>query len=209
MKFYPNVELSKKALNKKDFDELTDYMIGDYQNFPTYNFLKKDEVPTNKIEKAIVKMLGDQNYHIEYWHRYNDSPIWHVDGDEITQKNHPGKYPVELSIASYVVYIKINCLRGGEFEVLPYNTYVKGRPLLDTNYKPLENSPNIIFFPKENTCIKMINNPYHRVKKILEGFRLALIFSLWDHIPRGYKEHNHWKQITHDCVVPTKWPLKE
>ena len=94
------------------------------------NFLKKGEVPTNKIEKAIVKMLGGQNHHIEYWVRCNDAPIWHVDGDEVTQKNDPAykrhynekdpTYEQEISHTSYVLYMKVELLYGGEFYVLLY-----------------------------------------------------------------------------------------
>ena len=217
--FYPNVQFAKKAMPDRDFDELQEYIIGDHKKIPTYNFLKKGEVPTNKIEKAIVKMLGGQNHHIEYWVRCNDAPIWHVDGEEITQKNDPAytthygekgpTYEQELSHTSYVLYMKVELLYGGEFYVLPYNTYVKGRPILDESYQPPPDAKVIKFFPRENTCIKMTNNPYHMVDRIHQGFRLVLVFALWDHVPKGFKEHNHWMGLQHDKVVPMRWPLKE
>ena len=154
-------------------------------------------------------MLGDQNYHIEYWFRRNDGIIWHVDGDEVYERANPGKIG-RVAKASYVVYLEIEYLVGGEFQCLPEVTHDPRRPCRDPNFQPPATAKLITIFPKENLCVRIINAPYHRVLETKSGKRTCLVFSLWSEPPQGYEKHNHWSIGSDgEKCVPKPWPLKE
>lgn len=213
--YYPNVKISHNALSEYDFDKLKEYALSEFKNYPTYNFWYANTEPSNHIERAIAKMMGYPiKKHIEYWTRQCDASPWHVDGDEVSwrqkdvvqgvkklnkQKN------VQVSSASYVLYIKLTDLRDGELMILPYNRYVEGRGVLDPNYQPLEGSTILKIGPEENMCVKMENQVYHRVAPILGGFRLVLVWSEWDFVPEGYQKQKHWRMTGGDYVIPTTW----
>ena len=214
MKFHKNIHLAKKALPDYEFDELKEYLLKEWHKVPHYNFLKKTEKPINKVEKAIVKMLGDQNYHIEYWFRWNDEAPWHVDGDEVFERQ---MQFVEVkdkkeawgqpSYASYIIYLTVDNVVGGEFECTPNVTWTYG-PMRDPDFEPPAGSEVVSIVPKENICVRIVNAPYHRVKRVTEGNRVVMIFSLWKEVPKGYMLYNHWR-VDGENIVPSKWPYKE
>ena len=206
--FYDNIHLCKQALPQKDFDELKEYVTADYEKFPHYNFLKKNEIPINKVEKAIVKMLGDQQHHIEYWFSRGAETLWHVDGDEVYEKNNPGKIG-KTAKASYIVFLEVENLIGGEFECTPDIKHDSKGSFRDYRFEPPPNARLLTIFPKENLCVRITNGVYHRVLRTISGKRTCLAFALWSEAPEGYKKHNHWSEVGDGRVVPQHWPIKE
>ena len=171
---------------------------------PDYNFVRKGEPSTNFLEKAIRHLVGD-THHIEYWARNITShTFWHVDGNELEQKRDYIRYggydpdqKIEFPLNTHVLYISVSPnMIGGKLLLLPYNTYIAGRGILDESYEPLENSRVVEIKPVENDMVIWTKPIYHAVGRVENEhecpFRLSLMFSFWDHIPEMYLQHKHW-----------------
>ena len=94
---------------------------------------------------------------------------------------------------------------GGKLYILPYNKYVPGRPILDTDYTPLENTQMIEVQPKENHMVLWGDQVYHSTGRVLNQnvvkYRISFMFSSWDKAPAIYKEHNHWTSYNSNFVA--------
>ncbi len=218
-----HIKSSENVLPEKEYKMLVDYMINKVgpKNFPIYNFLPKNKTPKNLLEKVITKLIG-QEKHIEYWVRYNDACLWHVDADEVYEKTqtNPIMLPTEhFPTHSYCYYVYLKDLKGGDFQILPKNYHEEGRPTMDDNYEPREGDKVITLTPRNNYIVSWEGPLYHRVKKILGGERLCLVWSTWDEVPRGYKNGLHWywyDSLFHTAAYrrgyllkEVKWPVKE
>jgi len=198
------------------------YKLKNGKGFPLYNFLPKDKEPSNFLEKLITKLIG-QEKHIEYWIRYNDIPLWHIDSDEVVERTTTNPFlseTKEFPTQSYVFYVHILNVTGGDLQILPFNKYEEGRPTLDDNYEPKKGDKIITVKPKTNYLVTWKGNLYHRVTEQYSGERLCLVWSLWDKIPRGFKENLHWAPSEiipwadpayrrGMLIKPIKWPIKE
>jgi len=190
----PYMRKDVKSLLEKHIDVL-----------PHYNFVRKGEPSTNFLEKVIRHLVGD-THHIEYWVRNSiRHTLWHVDGNELEQKRDWIRYggydpdqKVEFPLNTHVLYISVSPnMVGGQLLLLPYNTYVAGRGILDESYEPLENSRVIEIKPIENDMVIWTKPIYHATGEVVNymecPFRLSLMFSFWNHIPEMYREHKHWR----------------
>ena len=92
-------------------------------------------------------------------------------------------------------------MEDGELHILPYNMYIEGRPILDTDYEPLEKSPIITIKPVENNLVLWTKPVYHAVSKVenqqIVKQRISFMFSSWDKIPKVYEKHEHWSNYDH------------
>ena len=213
--YVPNVKVAHNALPPYDFDKLREYAKSEFKNYPTYNMWYAGKDPANHLERAIGKMMGYPTKNIEYWVRVNDTCPWHVDGDEVCYRAAPKmadpipddtpENKIELPINSYVLYLWLEYREGGYFVCTPDLSYIKGRPILDAYFQMPEDTRKVRIDPELNMCIKIENNIYHKVKAMEQKagvglgnelpfpqFRMALVWSEWDFVPRGYKKHRHW-----------------
>lgn len=222
---FEHIKYAKNVLSQRDFEELQEYIGDSVGDWPAYNFKPKDVPPRNKIEKAIVKLIGQDN-HVEYWMRNirkDQLTPWHVDANEIFLKNYcvehgykedPPEAPKEFPLNTHILFVKVDPnLKGGELVLLPHNMYVPGRPVLDLGYKPLDMSRQLEIKPKENHLI-FFNKPiYHAVNSnhsaagFLHSYRISLMFSSWDYIPKPYDEWHHWSNAYgKQKAYQMKWP---
>ena len=219
-----HIKYAKNVLSQRDFEELQEYIGDDVDYWPSYNFKPKDVPPRNKIEKAIVKLIGQDN-HVEYWIRNprgQEPTLWHVDANELFMKKYISEndspeepqFARQFPLNTHILYISVDPkMEGGELLILPNNTYVEGRPINDTNYQPLDSSRMLIVKPKENHLVffnKPIyhaTNEYKNIDPLRRDFRVSLMFSSWDYIPKPYDEWHHWNNPW--VGIPAeqlKWP---
>jgi len=229
-----NVQYSTNVLDDGDYRFLCEYITDDpsiaYQRFPMYSFLPKDEPAENHIEK-ILRTLTPGKEHIEYWFRWNDEAPWHVDGDEVLFKainketngsqinykkdydhlDHNPEDPNSSRIAktTHILYLIISNMLGGELEVCTSERW-KGKFILDNKWEPPNGANIITFQPHQNMAVRFPSYFYHRVLPIRPKFeklpfkRLALIWCTWDHYPKGYEIHKHFKLNESLEIVPAK-----
>ena len=188
-----HIQVSKNVLDPERFRDLKDLCTKHINEIPTYNFCRKTEESSNYLEEIIRHLIGRDN-HVEYWVRDSLHPtLFHVDGNELEQKIEYIKYNgfnpdtnIEFPLNTHVLYVNINPkMQGGDLYILPYNTYIQGRPILDTDYEPLEKSPLITIKPVYHAVSEVKNQ--ETVKN-----RISFMFSSWDKIPKVYEKHEHW-----------------
>ena len=235
-----HIRHADNVLSKRDLAELRNYIFNnmnfadetkekripreDGKDFPIYNFLPKTKDPSNLLEKYIVGLMYHPRYpngrqhHIEYWLRYNDELEWHLDGDEVVERNgtvFTGH--IQYPVSSYCFYIHVENLKGGELEVCPFQQIELGYRIIDNYYRPPDKAYIMTVKPKSNYLINFRRPLYHRVKKPERGQRLCLVWSEWQHWPQGYEKGNHWQpshikpndESTGFLVKQVDWPIKE
>ena len=199
-----HIQYSKGVLGFSEMSDLKSLCVQHVREIPAYNFMRKTEEPSNYLEKIIRDLIGKDN-HTEYWVRNSlEKTLFHVDANELQSKydaiKHGGFDPdqkLEFPLNTHVLYVSIDTrMEGGELFILPYTTYIKGRPILDTTFIPLENSPMITIKPVENHLV-MWDKPIYHATGIVRNqdivkYRISLMFSSWDYIPKIYCEHEHW-----------------
>ena len=79
---------------------------------------------------------------------------------------------------------------------MPYTTYIKGRPILDNSFTPLEGTRAIHIKPKENMLVYWDKAIYHGTNTVTKGrYRVSMMFSEWAFQPDTYDKHHHWMSI--------------
>tara|TARA_B100000513_G_C11896020_1_gene183983 strand:+ start:885 stop:1643 length:759 start_codon:yes stop_codon:yes gene_type:complete len=240
-----NIKTAQNVLSDKDLKELRTYMYNnmafhetqthrriarkDKKDFPIYNFLPKENKPKNLLEKYIVGLMAGQEHHIEYWVRYNDSMIWHIDSDEIIERTYGVKiyHTKEYPISSYVFHVDAENVEGGELQLAPFDKRDTKSLTIEENFEPKHGTKVITIPAKTNQVISWEGPIYHRVlPQYGKGRRLSLVWSLWKEIPWGFKRGLHWMPTTlvkqlhpnetatnstaQDLLVsPVEWPIKE
>lgn len=186
----------------KEMHSLLAYNEGEIiGKLPAYNFHPKNEPARNLPERMIRTLIGHK-HHVEYWFRNMlDETLFHVDANELRAKQEQQKYgmedmdrPKEFPMNTHVLYISIDPqMEGGELVILPYTTYIKGRPILDNKFTPLEGTRTIHIKPKENMLVYWDKPIYHGTNKATKGrYRVSMMFSEWAYQPDTYVKHHHW-----------------
>ena len=216
------ISYKQNALHGDDLSFLKEYITGNtkylYNMFPVYSFLPKDEPAENHIER-ILRAITPGKEHIEYWFRWNEAGPWHVDGDEILFKQKkiitPLDYNAEdpnssrVARTTHVLYLFIQNIIGGELQICTSHPW-EGKHILDNKWEPPNGANITTIRPFENMAVKFPSNFYHRVKDFVPKFeglemkRLALVWSIWDHHPEGYKDHKYWKLTKEFGFAPAK-----
>lgn len=211
-----HIQVSKNVLDPGRFKDLKDLCTKHVNDIPAYNFCRKTEESSNYLEEIIRHLIGRDN-HVEYWVRNAmHQTLFHVDGNELEQKIEYIKYrgfnpdtKIEFPLNTHVLYVNVDPrMEGGELHILPYNTYVKGRPILDTDYEPLEKSPLITMKPVENNLVLWTKPVYHAVSEVrnrdIIKNRISFMFSSWDYVPKVYEKHEHWTSYNDDFIAGTQ-----
>ena len=215
-----HIKYAKNVLDPDRLRDLKDLCINHFHEIPTYNFCRKEQESSNYLEEIIRHLIG-RDHHVEYWVRNTlEHTLFHVDGNELQQKFDYIKYrgfdpdqKIEFPLNTHILYVNINPkMQGGKLYILPYNKYVQGRPILDTDYTPLENTQMIEVQPKENHMVLWGDQVYHSTGRVLNQdvvkHRISFMFSSWDKAPEIYKEHNHWTSYNDDFIAGTQHPPK-
>ena len=208
-----NIKYAKNVLDPARFRDLKDLCTNHVKEIPAYNFCRKEQESSNYLEEIIRHIIG-REHHVEYWVRNTlGHTLFHVDGNELQQKFDYIKYKgfdpdqkIEFPLNTHILYVNIDPrMDGGKLYILPYNKYVPGRPILDTDYTPLENTQMIEVQPKENHMILWGDQVYHSTGRVLNQnvvkYRISFMFSSWDKAPAIYKEHNHWTSYNSNFVA--------
>ncbi len=211
-----HIKYSKNVLDPDRFRDLKDLCTKHVKEIPSYNFCRKTEESSNYLEEIIRHLIG-REHHVEYWVRNAlDPTLFHVDGNELEQKieyvRHRGFDPdtnIEFPLNTHILYVNIDSrMEGGELHILPYNTYIQGRPIMDTNYQPLDKSPMITIKPIENNLVLWTKPVYHAVSGVINSDvvrnRISFMFSSWDKIPKVYEKHEHWSNYNPDFIAGTQ-----
>lgn len=211
-----HIKYSKNVLDPERFRDLKDLCTKHINEIPTYNFCRKTEESSNYLEEIIRHLIGRDN-HVEYWVRDNLHPtLFHVDGNELEQKIDSIKYGgvdpdsnIQFPLNTHVLYVNIHPkMKGGDLHILPYNTYVKGRAILDTSYEPLEKSPIITIKPVENNMVLWTKPIYHAISEVINTDvvknRISFMFSSWGTVPKVYEKHEHWSNYNNDFIARTQ-----
>ena len=205
-----HIYYSKNVLDAGTLNNLQELCFERYDEIPTYNFALKTEEPKNYLEEVIRNLIGYDN-HVEYWVRDStEATLFHVDGNELQAKMDTYKYATEdpemvqeFPLNTHILYIYIDPkMEKGDLILLPKQEYIIGRPILDTDFEPLEGQEMFIIKPETNHMVLFDRPIYHAVSAVentdVVKHRLALMFSSWRKPPSVYKEHFHWSNYLID-----------
>lgn len=145
------------VLNKQEQDEIIN--LTSYENF--YGDLPYDWISKENYPKSVQKLANLASEHfdlsqstgIEFWQHFSTKPYgWHYDKDEVLYDN---TGHIRLPLCTFVYYIHVNNLKGGEFltEQLSYK-------------------------PKSNDLIIFDSSLYHTVNEY-RGERRSVNFCPW------------------------------
>ena len=219
-----HIQYAKNVLDAGTLHNIQELCLNHYKDIPTYNFARKTEQPKNYLEEVIRNLIGYDN-HVEYWVRNEtEATLFHVDGNELQAKLDRAKYQgddpdavQEFPLNTHILYLDIDPrMKRGDLILLPYQPYIVGRPILDTDFEPLEGQEMIIIQPKTNHMVLFDKPIYHAVSAVenrdVVKKRLALMFSSWKKVPSVYKEHEHWSNydlpFDEKCVGPQPMEFK-
>jgi len=199
-----HIHYSKNVLDLVTLGNLQELVFERYKDIPTYNFSRKTEQPKNYLEEVIRNLIGYDN-HVEYWVRDStEATLFHVDANELQAKIDRTKYNTEdpemikeFPLNTHILYLYVDPkMEKGDLILLPNQKYIVGRPILDTDFEPLEGQEMIVVKPVTNHMVLFDKPIYHAVSVVenrdIVKNRLALMFSSWKQIPSIYKDHEHW-----------------
>ena len=93
-------------------------------------------------------------------------------------------------------------MEGGELIILPYTTFIQGREILDDSFVPLEGTEMLIIKPRENNLVLFDKPLYHATNSVsnsdIANYRVSLMFSSWEYVPKIYEKHEHWSNYVID-----------
>ena len=207
-----HIQYAKNVLDSHRLDDLKSLIKNHWREIPDYNFCRNTEDSENYMEEIIRELIGKE-HHVEWWVRDTlEETLWHVDANELEEKIYNMKYglidpkiPKEFPLNTHVFYVEIDPkMEGGELLILPHNTYVEGRPIVDDSYKPIERQNLITIKPIENHMVIWDKPIYHATNRVknpdIIKHRISFMFSSWDFIPKVYKDHKHW-----NSPLPFTW----
>ena len=210
-----NIKYAKDVLDPARFRDLKDFCTKHVKEIPVYNFCRKEQESSNYLEEIIRHLIG-RDHPVEYWVRDTlDHTLMHVDGNELQHKidfvrykgeNNPDQKN-EFPLNTHVLYVNIDPrMDGGKLYLLPNNRYVSDRPIIDTDYEPLEGSQLIEIQPKENHMVLWADQIYHATGRVLNRdvvkHRISFMFSSWGYVPEVYRDHEHWSNYRNDINQP-------
>ncbi len=205
-----HIKYSKNVLDPERFRDLRELCTKHVNEIPTYNFCRKTEESSNYIEEIIRHLIGRDN-HVEYWVRNTlGSTLFHVDGNELQAKMDAYKFGTpdpemknEFPLNTHILYLNIHPkMEGGELIILPYSTFIQGREILDDSFVPLEGTEMLIIKPRENNLVLFDKPLYHATNSVsnsdIANYRVSLMFSSWEYVPKIYEKHEHWSNYVID-----------